>query len=337
MVKSRQLARQITYIFLATVLSLLYLPNIASASQITARTVAIGSSVASASTTYSFNFTVPSATVIQSAGFAACTTASGACTLAPGFSAGSSTLTSQPTNLGDAAGWLIDTATTGELRLSKSGNIAAPTGSQTVGFSGVVNPSATNSTFFLRMSTYSDDSWVTLIDTGVVAASTAGQITVTATVAETLTFTMASATVALGALSTSSTGAATSSMTVATNAASGYSVSYSGNTLTSGLDTITALNSPVASSMNSKQFGINLMSNATPAIGSNVSGSGSGAPAANYNTADLFKFHSGDTIASSLTPTNSNTYTVSYIANIDGVTAPGAYSTTLTYVATANF
>ncbi len=337
MVKSRQLARRITYILLAASLLLVYLPNIVSASQITARTVTIGSSAAGVSTTYLFNFTVPSATVIQSAGFAACTTASGVCTSVPGFSASSSTLTSQPINLGDAAGWLVDTAMPDELRLSKSGNIAAPTGNQTVGFSGVVNPSATNSTFFLRMSTYSDDSWVNLIDTGVVAASTAGQITVTATVAETLTFTMASATVALGALSTSSTGAATSSMTVATNAASGYSISYSGNTLTSGLDTIAALNSPVASSMNSKQFGINLMANTTPAIGSNVSGSGSGAPAANYNTADLFKFHSGDTIASSLVPTNSNTYTVSYIANIDGVTAPGAYSTTLTYVATTNF
>jgi hypothetical protein len=126
-------------------------------------------------------------------------------------------------------------------------------------------------------------------------------------------------------------------MTVATNAASGYSVAYSGSTLTSGVNTITALNSPTASSMNNKQFGINLMSNATPAIGSNVSGSGSGSPVTGYNTADLFKFHSGDTIASSAVPTNSNTYTVSYIANIDGVTAPGSYSTTLTYVATANF
>ncbi|MEI6237836.1 MAG: hypothetical protein WCP03_04540, partial [Candidatus Saccharibacteria bacterium] len=310
---------------------------IASASQITSRTVVIGSSVASASTTYLFNFTVPSSTVIQSASFAACTTASGLCVVPAGFSANSSTLTSQPVNLGDAAGWSVSTATNGELRLSKPGNVVAPTGSQTVGFSGVINPSVTNSTFFLRMTTYSDTAWTTPIDTGTVAASTAGQITVTATVAETLTFTLANATVALGSLSTTSTGAATSSMTVATNSASGYSVSYSGTTLTSGVNTITALNSPAASSMNSKQFGINLMSNTTPFIGSNVSGIGSGIPAANYNTADLFKFHSGDTIASSSAPTNSNTYTVSYIANIDGVTAPGAYSTTLTYVATANF
>lgn len=336
--KSKKIFKRITYSILALAIILFsYGLNNAMAAQITLRTVTIGSSVASANTTYSFNFTVQSSTIVKSISFDACTTASGSCVMPAGFSASSSALVSQPTNIGDASGWLVDTTTAGKLRLNNSNNLSAPTGSQTVNFSGVINPSATNSTFFIRMTTYSDDAWTTPIDTGTVAASTAGQVTVTATVSETLTFTMASATVALGSLSTSSTGAATSSMTVATNAASGYSVSYSGATLMSGLNSITALSSPTASSMGNKQFGINLMANTTPAIGSNVSGAGSGTPSMNYNTADLFKFHSGDTIASSSAPTNSNTYTVSYIANIDSVTVPGDYSTNLTYIATANF
>lgn len=325
------------YLLVAVVFVLSYFSKPAAAAQITGRKVVIGSSVASASTTYSFTFTVPSSTVIQSAGFAACTTASGACTPAPGFSSGSSTLTSQPTNLGDASGWTVNTATAGELRLIKSGNVAAPTGAQTVGFSSVTNPSATNSTFFIRMTTYSDASWTTAIDTGTVAASTAGQITVTASVDETLTFTLASATVALGTLSTGATGKGTSSMTVSTNAATGYAVSYTGATLTSGTKTITALGTPTASATNNKQFGINLMANTTPSVGSNVSGTGTGTAATGYEVANLFKFNSGDTVASATIPTNSNTYTVSYIANIDGITAAGAYSTVLTYVATANF
>lgn len=328
---------RITYGLSITALLLIYYPNVVSAAQITARSVTLGSSAASASTTYAFSFTVPSTTVIQSAGFAACTTASGACTSAPGFSASSSTLTAQPTNLGDASGWVVSTATGGELRLSKSGNVAAPTGAQTVGFSSVVNPSATNATFFLRMTTYSDATWTTPIDTGVVAASTAGQITVTASVDETLTFTLAAATVGLGTLSTSSTGSGTSAMTVSTNATNGYSLTYSGTTLTSGANTITALASPTASTFNIKQFGLNLMSNTTPAVGTNTTGTGTGVPSAGYNTTNLFKFNSGDTIASASVPTNSNTYTASYIANINGVTSPGAYSTVLTYVATANF
>ncbi len=332
--------KRITYGFSAIALLLAYYPNIAAAAPITSRTVTIGSSAASASTTYTFGFTVPSSTVIKSVGFAACTTASGTCTPVSGFSSSASTLAAQPSNLdgaGTNTGWIVSTATSGELRLSKSTASVAPTGSQTVSFAGVVNPSTTNSTFFLRMTTYSDALWTTPIDTGTVAASTAGQVTVTANVDETLSFTLGSTTVALGTLSTAVTGTGTSSMTVSTNASNGYSLTYSGTTLTSGLNTITALASPTGSAVNSKQFGLNLMSNTTPAVGTGVSGTGTGTPATGYNTANLFKFNTGDTIASATLPTNSNTYTASYIANINGATAAGAYSTVLTYTATANF
>ena len=89
--------------------------------------------------------------------------------------------------------------------------------------------------------------------------------------------------------------------------------------------------------INNTQFGLNLMNNTTPAVGTAVAGSGTGTAASGYNTADVYKFVSGDTVAAASAPTNSNTYTVSYIANIDGMTAPGNYSTVLTYVATANF
>jgi hypothetical protein len=303
-----------------------------SAAQITARSVTIGSSVPSASTTYAFNFTLPTATVIQSASFTACTTASGACTTPSGFSVASSTLTGQPTNLGDAAGWTVSTATAGSLRLSKSGNVAAPTGSQTVSFSSVVNPSATNSTFFFRMTTYSDASWTTSIDTGTVATSTAGQINVTASVDETLTFTLASATVALGTLSSSSTRSATSTMSASTNAATGYNITVSGSTI-AGLATSA---SPIVSGIGTSQFGINLAANATPSVGSAPSG-GSGAAGTGYGVVDQFKFLTGSTVASASAPTNSTTYTVSYIANITPSIAAGSYSTSLTYVATANF
>jgi len=337
--KINLLIRQIIYGFFVVALLVMYFPNNVSAlGVITPRKVTIGSSLASASTTYSFVFTVPSATVIKSASFSACTTASGACTPSTGFSnPNTSTLTAQPTNLGDATGWTVDTTSVGVLKLKKTGNVAAPTGAQTVGFSSVTNPSATNSTFFMRIATFSDDAYTTGIDAGTIATSTAGQITVTAAVDETLTFTLATATVALATLTTGTTGSGVSTMTVATNAQTGYSVTYSGTTLTSPNDTITALATPTASSMNNKQFGINLMLNTTPAIGADVTGTGSGTPSTGYEVANLFKFASGDTVAAATVPTNSNTYTVSYIANISGSTKPGAYSTVLTYVATANF
>jgi hypothetical protein len=92
------------------------------------------------------------------------------------------------------------------------------------------------------------------------------------------------------------------------------------------------------STMNSKQFGINLMGNTTPSVGSDVNGSGSGVPSTGYDTQNQFKFNTaGDLIASATSPTNDNVFTTSYIANIDSVTAAGVYTSVITYVVTANF
>lgn len=342
-INTKNFSRQILYIVVALVLTLAYFPSVTSAAPITAKSVAIGSSVASASTTYNFNFTLPTSTTIQSIKFQACDTASGACTqtgAASGFSssAGPATINGSPTGLGGAGTWTINTADATSLRILNASNTGAP-GAATVNFNSVRNPSATNSTFFMRITTYSDSAWANELDTGVVATSTAGQITVTASVDETLTFTLAAATVALGTLTTSSTGAGTSSMTVGTNGLTGYSVRYDGTTLTAGSSTITAMSTLATSAQNSKQFGINLVANATPAIGSNKTGTGSGAPTVGaYDTADQFKFNpAGEIVASATVPTNTNTFTTSYIANIDAATAAGAYSTVLTYTATANF
>lgn len=311
--------------------------SFASAAQVTGRTLTLGSSVASASTSYAFTFTVPSATAIKSASFTACTAASGTCTTPAGFSITGSSLASQPTGLGAASGWTNNTATAGSLRILNASNAAAPSGSQAVTFSAVTNQSTANATFFVRMTTYSDAAWTTPIDTGTVAASTAGQITVTASIDESVTFTLAAATVPLGTLTTSSTGANTSSMTAATNAASGYSITVNGTTLTSGANTIAALATPTASTLNTAQFGLNLAANTTPVVGTAASGTGTGTAATGYNTANQFKFVNGDTVATAAAPTNSNTFTTSYIANINGSAAAGSYSTQLTYIATANY
>jgi hypothetical protein len=318
-----------------------YFPNIASANPITARKVAMDSSQAGITTKYTFTFTVPQATVIKSASFTGCTTASGACTPAPGFAnPNASALFSQPTNFGDAAGWAVDTSSLGVLKLNKAGNVAAPTGSQTVVFSNVLNPSTTNATFFIRIATFSDAAYTTGIDTGVVAASTAGQITVTASVDETLVFTLATATVAMGKLTSGTTGIGTSAITVGTNGATGYTVGYNGTTLTSAGGTITAMAAATTSITGNSQFGINLMANGTPSVGVAKSGSGTGIVivGSGYDVANNFKFNtSGDNVAKSTGPTDVNVFTTSYIANISAATAAGAYSTVITYTAVANF
>jgi hypothetical protein len=56
----------------------------------------------------------------------------------------------------------------------------------------VTNPTTDNSTFFVRIVTYSDNAFATPVDTGTVANSTADQIDITAKVQETLNFSVGS-------------------------------------------------------------------------------------------------------------------------------------------------
>jgi hypothetical protein len=333
--------RQISAGLMAIVLLFAFLPNIASASAITTRSVKIGNSVGgTASTTYDFTFTAPTATPVKSIKLKACLEANFAsCTPVSGFSSASSSLFAQPTNFGTGV-WTASTGTPAELRAANDGtNATNPTAGSTVRFQGVHNPTASNTTFFFQITTYSDTAYTNALDTGSVATSTAGLVTINANVDETLTFTLATATVALGAgasMTTSVASTGTSTMTASTNATGGYTITYNGTTL-AGPTTLTAMSG--ASSPGSKQFGLNLVANTGGRGGTNVSGSGTGVPwlTADYGTPDSFKFLSGDTVAHATIPTLANTYTVDYLANIDAATPAGAYTTNINYVATANF
>ena len=317
--------------------------------QITARSLTLSTSssaAASATTTYTFAFTVPTTgTAIKSFSAQACTTASGACTTPTGFV--NSASFSQPTGFGAASGWTSSTATAGSLRILNAANATNPSGSQGVVFTNVQNPTTTNLSFYLRLTTYSDSGWLTPIDTGTVAASTANQIFVTASVPETLTFCVytgancgvGGTAVALGTLSTAATNSGTSLMDVGTNASSGYIVTVNGTTLTSGANTIPVYASG-ASVIGTSGFGINLLANTTPVVGANKTNGAApsiGTYGASYGTTNIYNFVSGDTVAQSAGPSNNNTFTVSYVANIGTAQAAGSYATTLTYICTATF
>jgi hypothetical protein len=181
-------------VLIASALLPIFLSRSALAAQISDRSLTISSGIPSDTADYTFDFTVLSATVVKSFSATACTTAVGSCTTPTGFSVTGTTI-DQPINLGDASGWTVNTATAGSLRLSKSGNVAAPTGSQTVVFHGVTNPSTANESFFLRLTTYSDASWTTAIDTGTTASAVVQTLQVNAVVAEVLNFCIGSTTV----------------------------------------------------------------------------------------------------------------------------------------------
>jgi hypothetical protein len=277
-------------------------------------------------------------------------TLTGGCITPTGFTSASSTLASQPTGLGAASGWTVNTATTGSLRIVNAANATNPSGAVAMIWNSVHNPTATNTTFFGVITTYSDSAWTTALDTGSVALSTSTQIQVALTVNEALTFctgtsitgqncgTASGSQVNLGTATTTSTATGTSIIAASTNGNTGYSVTVAGTTLTSGANTITALASGGASSQGSSQFGFNLAdNNTTPVVGSAKTGSGTASAPANYGTNNTFRFLTGDTVASVAGPTNANTFTVGYIANIAGLTPAGVYISNLTYTATANF
>jgi hypothetical protein len=168
------------------------------------------------------------------------------------------------------------------------------------------------------------------------------QVNVTATVDPTLTFTISDNTIGFGSLSTSAAkyanGATTGSasdvaahnLTVATNAQSGYVLSYNGATLTSGGNTINVatISADADGTPGTEQF----------AMGFTVD-QGSTVVTAYANASNNWSFAAGTTttIVSRTTPTNTETIAAHYLANIAGSTEAGSYSTNVVYIATGSF
>jgi len=185
-------------------------------------------------------------------------------------------------------------------------------------------------------------------DTGSVTVPiiTNSQVAVSATVSQTLTFAISNNTIGFGNLSSSATtyanAAATGStteptdahtITASTNGSSGYNISLSGATLTSGINTIAAIPGGSAATLTpgTAQFGIRTTaSGGTGAVAAPFNGS-----TGNYGfgTSPL----SNATFATATGATATTTYNVNYAANIAPLTPAGSYTTTLTYDATANF
>ncbi|MDQ3123549.1 MAG: hypothetical protein M3Q14_02615 [bacterium] len=163
---------------------------------------------------------------------------------------------------------------------------------------------------------------------------------------EQLEVTVTNTNIDLGVLNTSGTAAQSANFSVKNYLSSGYIVKVYGDTPTNytgpGTHALTALNSPSASAIGTEQFGINLVSNTTPGIGTNPqqipdSSFSYGQASVGYNTADTFKYIDGDTIAQSNQATGQTNYTMSIIANVATSTPGGQYVTTLVIQVIATF
>lgn len=315
-------------------------------------------------------FTVPSNVAVGSILFQYCTTATGGtCTMPTGMD---STLSGSPsTTLGTTtgiSGYTLDKTTNGAPYIKNAGTPTV-TGAVTVPLNNVKNPTTNNSSFFVRISTYtSTNATGTPIDTGTVTAAVTNPIVLTGIMPESLIFCAATtigvngggipdcSTATTGVVSfnqlfsPTDTATATSQMAASTNAGAGYNITVNGATLTSGANTIPAMAVAATGSHGVGQFGMNLKANttatSTTAVGTEVAPAADGTTyrgeaLAGYNTADTFKFATGNSVADSANgspgPTNSQIFTASYIVNVPGNQPAGTYATTLTYVCTATF
>lgn len=171
------------------------------------------------------------------------------------------------------------------------------------------------------------------------------QVVVTGTVNQSLTFAISDNSIAFGTLTSSNArfaggaagtdGPGSSSahnLTIATNAPTGYNITYNGTTLTSGGNTITAatITGDQDGAPNSAQF----------AIGFTRDGDATIATAYNQVTPNFnysFVPSVTTTIVSEVVPTATETIAAFYLANISGLTKSGIYTSTITYTATANY
>lgn len=163
-----------------------------------------------------------------------------------------------------------------------------------------------------------------------------------------LEFVVNASTVDLGLLDTATTATGTGSFYVRTYLSSAYSVKTMSQPPTNESGAVLdGMSSAAAPTTGVEQFGINLVDNSSPNIGSdpvnipsNSYADGEAAPG--YNTPNQFKYVVGDTVArSAKTAGNQATgrtdYTISYVADIAPFTPAGKYDMQHDLVAVATY
>lgn len=253
-------------------------------------------------------------------------TAQGGSTVPTGMVTSSASYNSAGSSgLGTMSSWTNDATTNGTFKLTFATG-STPTNPVVLKFTGITNPTS-NGTYFASVATFGNtDCSTTPLDYDdtafVIADST---VTVTATVNETLTFSLSTTSVALGTLSTGSVSTGTGNMTVATNAANGYGVNASGTTLTKGADTIPFVTDGTPVAAGTAGYGLRVSTCASGASCSGTQDIGTGLTA---GVTDL---------VARTSPTASDVSTIQYRASINGASAAGAYSSSVSYVAVGKF
>jgi hypothetical protein len=343
---SRRLLVLLT-LFSSTLFAPLLTP-VVSADQLLGRSLKLGDSQANVSTNYEFGFDVNETTPIAAITFQFCSNTpfpDDECTVPDGLDVSNAVLVNQSGNTGFA---VAPQTTANRLVLERNG-APATTGFSSYRLAGVLNP-VSDGSYYVRIQTYQTTQTTGEADNyGGIAFVINRNVEITATVPPYLLFCVGVTVngfncenvvgnyVNFGELSSRQATQGTTQMLAATNATDGYTIRVNGPTLTSGTNVIPGLVGSDISRPGVSQFGMNLRANNSPQGGLDVTGSGGGLPTNGYNQINNYRFNSGDVVAVSNTPDRARKYTSTYLVNITRTQAPGAYVSTLTYVALGSF
>lgn len=141
----------------------------------------------------------------------------------------------------------------------------------------------------------------------------------------------------LGVLETSTTATATAQIKVRNYLMQGYAIEMAGSPPKYGNHTLSPLTVPDTSQPGKEQFGMNLVANNTPHIGTDpvkvpLGDSALEYISAGYSNANQYKYIDQDIVAENMTASGETHYTISMILNISGVTPGGRYTSNFSAV-----
>jgi len=269
------------------------------------------------------------------------------CVTPPGLDVSGATLSGQS----GETGFSIRSASTNRIVLTRLPAFISGTGNSSYTFDNIRNPTVTSEAFAIRLKSHaSTNASGPQIDFGSVRGQISKSIEIATQVPPMLIFCLAEEVAdncestnenyyaELGELNPRSTLKTQSQMAIGTNASGGFAITANGGPPSAGTNTIAASKTPTASQPGRNQFGINLVENTSPAVGSDPEGVWTNAvPSPDYNATNKYKYVPGDVVAFSPNVSLMKKFTVSYIINSDPNLRPGVYTTTIVYVASGQF
>ena len=269
-----------------------------------------------------------------------------ACVTPPGLDASNAVLSNQS----GETGYSIQSQSANHIVLARAPSMIMGGGSSYT-FDNIVNPTDTTQSFSIRLRSHvTTDATGPQIDFGSVKGQVITGVTLETQVPPMLIFCVAEEVfdncagtnetnyADMGLLSPKSTLLAQSQMAAGTNASGGFAITANGSSLSAGTNVIDSPSIPTESIPGTNQFGINLVANNAPAVGSDPEGTWANAiPSPDYSIPNRYKYASGDVVAYSPNVSLMKKFTVSYIVNSSESLRAGVYSTTITYIASGRF